>query len=254
VPSQYVLKKNDQPVLYIAPPVLAPWATATLGLAAGGPPPPTALRASATSLEGPFYRLTVDPRTGGLARLVHKPTGRELVVAGPRTVGQTVYFDGREAPVTDFQSDVETVGPVLARLHVTYSTGPARTDVFVTLYAAVDRVDFDYRVVKKPSTLEERLVHVFLVVFLGATLRLDTTGVVIRLCFAPEGDFVKGANTRRFSIQYFVDVSSAGGGVTVAPSTHSYSGRLDPLSSKPWQRPTSKKSRKTRQGAEFRFR
>ncbi|HSD29113.1 MAG TPA: hypothetical protein VLL75_17565 [Vicinamibacteria bacterium] len=231
LPSQYVLEEDDQPVLYFTPPVLAPWATATLGLAAGGPPPPTPLRATATSLEGPFYRLTVDPRTGGLASLVHRPTGREIVVAGPRTVGQTVYFDGREAPVTDFRSDVETVGPVLARLHVTYSTGPARTDVFVTLYAAVDRVDFDYRVVKKPSTLEERLVHLFPVVPPGAALRLDTTGAVIRPRLAPEGDLVKGANTRRFSIQYFVDASSAGGGVTVAPrDTFLLRADLDPLS------------------------
>ena len=99
-----------------------------------------------TSLDGPFYRLTVDPRTGGLASLVHKPTGRELVVAGPRTLGQTVYFDGREAAVAGVESEVETIGPVLARLHVSYRTGPAETDLFVTLYAHVDRVDLDYRV------------------------------------------------------------------------------------------------------------
>ncbi|HSD27322.1 MAG TPA: hypothetical protein VLL75_08455 [Vicinamibacteria bacterium] len=217
LPSQYVLEDDDQPVLYFTPPSLGPWATATLGLAAGGPPPPTALRATPTSLDGPFYRLTVDPRTGGLASVVHKPTGRELVVAGPRTVGQTVYFDGQEAAVTDFQSDVETVGPVLARLHVTYSTGPARSALFVTLYAAADRVDFDYRVVKKPTPLEERLVHVFPVVPPGATLRVDATGAVIRPRPAPEGDLVKGANTSRFAVQGFVDASSPHGGVTVAP-------------------------------------
>jgi hypothetical protein len=128
LPSQYVLEADDQAVLYFTPPSLGPWVTATVGLAAGGPPPPTSLRASPTTLEGPFYRLTVDPRTGGLASLVHKPTGRELVVPGPRTLAQTVYFDGREAPVTDVESDVETVGPVLGRLHISCRTGPAETD------------------------------------------------------------------------------------------------------------------------------
>jgi hypothetical protein len=107
------------------------------------------------------------------------------------------------------------VGPVLARLRISYRTGPAQTDLFVTLYAAVDRVDFDYRVVKEPSALEERLVHVFPVVPPGATLRLDTTGAVIRPRPAPEGDLVKGANTRRFAIQGFVDASGPGGGVTI---------------------------------------
>ena len=218
LPSQRVLEEeDDQPVLYFTPPLLGAYATATLGLAAGGPPPPTALSATPTSLEGPFYRLTVDPRTGGLASLVHKPSGRELVVPGPRTVGQTVYFDGREAELTDFESDVETVGPVLARLHVSYRTGPAETDLFVTLYSGMDQIDFDYRVAKKPAALEERLVHVFPIVPPGATLRLDTTGAVIRPRPAPEGDLVRGANTRRFAIQGFVDASGPRGGVTVAP-------------------------------------
>ena len=159
----------------------------------------------------------MDPRTGGLASLVHKPTGRELVVAGPRTLGQTVYFDGKEAEVAEFESGVETIGPVLARLHLSYRTGPAETDLFVTLYAHVDQVDFDYRVHKRAVAVEERLVHVFPVVAPGATLRLDTTGAVVRPRPAPEGDLVRGGNTRRFAIQGFVDASGTGGGVTVAP-------------------------------------
>ena len=214
LPSQLVLE-DDQPVLYFVPPRLAAFSTTTLGLASGGPPPPTVLAATPTSLDGPFYRLTVDPRTGGLASLVHKPTGRELVVAGPRSLGQTVYFDGKEAEVAGVESAVETIGPVLARLHVSYRTGPAETDLFVTLYAHVDRVDLDYRVRKQPVAVEERLVHVFPVVAPGATVRLDTTGAVVRPRLAPEGDLVKGGNTRRFAIQGFVDASGPGGGVTV---------------------------------------
>ena len=216
LPSQLVLE-DEQPVLYFVPPRLAAFSTTTLRLASGGPPPPTVLTATPTSLDGPFYRLTVDPRTGGLASLVHKPTGRELVVAGARTLGQTVYFDGREAEVAGFESGVETIGPVLARLHVSYRTGPAETDLFVTLYAHVDRVDFDYRVRKRAVAVEERLVHVFPVVAPGATVRLDTTGAVVRPRPAPEGDLLKGGNTRRFAIQGFVDASGPGGGVTVAP-------------------------------------
>jgi alpha-mannosidase len=109
------------------------------------------------------------------------------------------------------------VGPVLARLHVSYRSGPAKTALFVTLYASADRVDLEFRVSKKATPQEERLVHVFPVVGPGATVRLDTTGAVIRPRPAPEGDLVKGANTRRFAIQGFVDASSPSGGVTIAP-------------------------------------
>jgi hypothetical protein len=256
VPSQLVLEGN-QAVLYFVPPALSGFETTTLGLASGGAPLPTPLGATATGLDGPFYRLTVDPRTGGLASLVHKPEGRELAVAGPRTIGQTVYFDGREAPATDVQSDVETVGPVLARLHVSYRTGPAETDLFVTLYSGVDRVDFDYRVHKDPSPLEERLVHAFPVVPAGATLRLDTPGAVVRPRFAPEGDLVAGANSRRFAVQGFADASSSEGGVTLA-SLDAFLLRadLEPLSFEALGSDQNFKEVSKDQGgaAEFRFR
>ena len=108
-----------------------------------------------------------------------------------------------------------TIGPVLARLHVSYRTGPAETDLFVTLYARADRVDLDYRVRKQPVAVEERLVHVFPVVAPGTTVRLDTTGAVVRPLLAPEGDLLKGGNTRRFAIQGFVDASGPSGGTTV---------------------------------------
>ena len=256
LPSQWV-EEGDQPVLYFVPPRLGAYATATLGLAGGGPPPSSALAATPTTLEGPFYRLTIDSRTGGLASLVHKPTGRELVVPGSRTLGQTVYSDSREAPVTDFESDVETVGPVLARLHVSYQTGPVATDLFVTLYAAMDRLDLDYRVDKKPRPLEERLVHVFPVVAAGATLRLDTTGAVVRPRPAPDGDLVKGGNTRRFAIQGFVDASGPGLGVTIAPlDAFLLRNDLEPLSFEALGSDQNFKEVTKDQGgaAEFRFR
>jgi hypothetical protein len=216
LPSQLVLE-DEQPVLYFVPPRLAAFSTTALRIAPGGPPPPTVLAATPTSLDGPFYRLTVDPRTGGLASLVHKPTGRELVLAGARTLGQTVYFDGKESEIAEFESGVEAIGPVLARLHLSYRTGPAETDLFVTLYAHMDQVDFDYRVRKRAVAVEERLVHVFPIVAPGAAVRLDTTGAVVRPRLAPEGDLLKGGNSRRFAIQGFVDASSPSGGVTLVP-------------------------------------
>jgi hypothetical protein len=217
LPSQ-VVAEGDSRVLFFVPPELGAYGTAAFRLTTADPPAAASLGATATSLDGPFYRLTVDPRTGGFASLVHKPTGRELVMPGARTLGQTVYAaDGSEAPIADFESHVEAAGPVLARLRLSYSTGPAKNDLTVTLYSAVDRVDLDFHIRKSPVATEERLVHTFPVVPPDSTLRLDTTGAVIRPRPAPEGDLVKGGNTRRFAIQGFVDASGRSGGVTIAP-------------------------------------
>ena len=222
LPSQHVVE-DDLPVVYFVPPRLEAFSVATLGLAAGSPPPPTVLTATPTSLDGPYYRLTVDPRTGGLASLVHKPTGRELVVAGPRRSARPSTSTARKPRSSGVESGVETIGPVLARLHVSYRTGPAETDLFVTLYAHADRVDLDYRVRKPPVAGEERLVHVFPIVGPGTTVRLDTTGAVVRPRPSPDGDLVPGGNTRRFAIQGFVDASGAGWG-----HDRRHSGRVSP--------------------------
>jgi alpha-mannosidase len=217
LPSQVVVE-GDSPVLYFVPPQLGAYGTAAFRLTPADAPAAASLGATPTTLDGPFYRLTIDPRTGGVASLIHKPTGRELVTPGSRTLGQTVYSaEGTDAPIADFESHVEAAGAVLARLRVSYSTGPAKTDLTVTLYSAVDRVELDFRIRKSPVATEERLVHVFPVVSPDSTLRLDTTGAVIRPRLAPHGDLVKGGNTRRFAIQGFVDASGRSGGVTIAP-------------------------------------
>src|SRR3954454_6509800 len=45
---------------------------------AGGAPPRPQLAATGTTLENEHVLLEIDPRTGGIARLVHRPTGRGL--------------------------------------------------------------------------------------------------------------------------------------------------------------------------------
>ena len=55
------------------------------------------LKATPLELESPFYRLVVDPATGGISSLIYKPTGSELVANGVnRALCQSVYYDGQE--------------------------------------------------------------------------------------------------------------------------------------------------------------
>jgi hypothetical protein len=101
----------------------------------------------------------------------------------------------------------------------------------VTVYAELDRVDFQVRVGGKFSTAQQRLCQVFPVLREGATLRIETPAAVIRPRPQPEGDLLPGADTRRFAVQGFVDVSSASGvGVTIAsPDAFVLRTDLDPV-------------------------
>ena len=179
----------------------------------------TALRANPTELDGPQYRLRVDSATGGIASLVYKTTGRELLAPNStHTIGQTIFFDGQEHKLSNVRSEVETIGPVLARLRITGSTEGIEVTTHVTMYAELDRVDFDIRIHKPVTTQAQRLTQMFPVLGPSAVQRVETTGAVERPEFRPDGDLLPGADPNRFVVQGFVDASTTtGSGVTVAP-------------------------------------
>jgi hypothetical protein len=204
---------------YFAVKKLSGYELKTLSFDNSGARPRPLLRGSETTLDGPFYRLRVDPKTGGLASLIHVGSGKELLIpSSKRTIGQMVYHDGQEHPVQNLTSKIVAVGPVLARLAIQGTTSDIKHQTFITIYADIDRVDFDYRIDKPVTTREQRLCHVFPVLQPEAVLRAETTGVVIRPYPQPKGDLLPGADTNRFAIQGFVDSSVEGGlGVTIVP-------------------------------------
>jgi len=160
----------------------------------------------------------IDSKTGGVASLFDKSLNRELVVAGPRALGQTVFFDGREHAVADVHSEVVALGLVLARVKVTSTIDDIRMTTLITLYADLDEIDFDFRIHKPVTVAEQRLTHVFPVAVPGAVLRVETTGAVLRPYPAPTGDLLPGADPNRIAVQGFVDASLPDGpGVTIAP-------------------------------------
>jgi len=232
-PSQLV-EEDGIFVLYFVSPELAGFSLNTLELRST---PETEaktnkLRATDTELESPYYRVKVHRVTGGVASLVFKPSGTELVVgSGGRTLGQTVFFDGREHILTAVRSEVVAVGPVLARIKIAGSTEGIEITTFITLYADLDRVDFDYRIKKPVTTQEQRLTQVFPVMRAGSIERIEDAGAVIRFHSQPEGDLLPGADTRRSALQDFVDVSlPAGPGVTIAPlEAFALRSDLDPI-------------------------
>jgi hypothetical protein len=228
------VEEDGNRVLYFVSPKLAGFSLKTLELRSTPETPANTdkLRATDAEVESPYYRVKVDRVTGGVASLVFKPSGTELVVgSGKRTLGQTVFFDGSEHILTAVRSEVVAVGPVLARIKITGTTEGIEITTFITLYADLDRVDFDYRIKKPVTTQEQRLTQVFPVMRAGSIDRIEDTGAVIRFHPQPEGDLLPGADTRRAAIQDFVDVSRpAGPGVTIAPlEAFALRNDLDPI-------------------------
>jgi len=184
-------------------------------------PKPIALRfrGTPTELAGRLYRLKVDTERGGIASLISNSTGTELVAADKgRTLCQSVYHDGRDHLLTDVKTELVHTGSVLGRLRITGKAAGIEITNLVTLYDQLDRVDFDIRVKKPTTTKQERLCQFFPLLGDGAVVRIETTGAVIRPKPQPEGDLLPGADTRRFAVQGFLDVSLPDGpGVTIAP-------------------------------------
>jgi hypothetical protein len=179
-------------------------------------------------LEGPYYLLQLNERNGSIKRLLHKPTGTELV-SGPnqRGLAETVFWSGREALASDVHFQVTDLGPVFARLQVTAMLDLVRLTNYLTLYADLDRVDFDLRVHKPPTTNEHRLCHCFPVWPTGAEIRLETPGAIIRPVLQPMGDLVPGADSRRFAVQDFVNASLPNGPSVTIATVDAFALRMD---------------------------
>lgn len=185
------------------------------------------LAASSNTLESPFYRLRVDLQSGGLASLVHQASGQELLVRGSgRSLCQTVFLDGQEHTLSDIRCQ-SRLDACTGELRVAGRIGDLRVTNLITLYVALDRVDFDVRIEKPPTTNEQRLLHFFPVSTGTRDLRIETTAAVLRPAPQPDGDLLPGADPRRFAVQGFVDYSPADRmGVTIAP-LDAYALRLD---------------------------
>jgi hypothetical protein len=219
MPSQVRSEGARRSLLFVAAGVPAfgfrECAFVTNTLPAASAPP---FSGTGTTLEAPFYRLRVDAANGGLASLVHKASGQELLKGhSGRALCQTVFDDGQEHLMADVECHAE-LGAVCGQLRVTGRIGGLRLTNLITLYATLDWVDFDVRLEKPPTTNEQRLLTFFPVGDSASDLRIETTGAVLRPQLEPEGNLLPGADLKRFAVQGFVDYSPPGHvGVTVAP-------------------------------------
>ncbi len=219
IPCQALREGNERYLYFVSPEVQGfsfrqfhLKASDTAGLKVEG------LSATTTGLESPFYRLTIDSESGAISSLIQKASGRELRVAGARGLCQSLFFDGREHTLRNVKTEVVAEGPVLASARIAGMVEGIGVTNEVTVYADLDRVDFDLLIHKPVTTQQQRLCQIFPVLQDRAELRVETPGAVIRPRPQSQGDLLPGADARRFAVQGFVDATVPGGiGVTIAP-------------------------------------
>jgi hypothetical protein len=219
LPSQLVEEQASRFLSFVSPKIPAyEFKQLILRPAARLAASPPRLRATLEELESPYYRLRVNPKTGIISSLIFKASGAELIQSHQRGLCQTIYFDGCEHLLEDVKTEPVIAGPVLARLKTTGGIEGIAVSNLVTVYADLDRVDFEVEVKRPVTTKEERLCQVFPVMRDGVIMRIETPGAVIRPERQPEGDLLPGADPHRFAVQGFVDASSENGvGVTIVP-------------------------------------
>jgi hypothetical protein len=217
IPCQ-VIREGEGRVLYFVALEVSGFSFRQFQLSPAQPVAGGACTAGSGGLESPFYRLSLDPRTGGVASLVHKASGRELCAPGSQGLCQTVFFDGKEHPLENVKAEVVAHGSVLARVKVLGTVEGMEVANDITVYAELDQVDFDLHIHKPVMAKEQRLCHVFPIMQDRGELRIETPGAVLRPRPQPEGDLLPGADTRRFAVQGFVDATAPdGAGVTITP-------------------------------------
>jgi hypothetical protein len=175
------------------------------------------VQATASQLDGPFYRLGIDPQTGGIASLLHKLSGTEMVVGKGRSLAQTVYFDGQAHTLQDVRSEIVAQGPVLGRVRTAGHIGGIEVSTQFTIYTGLDQVDVDVRIHAPADTRQHRICQVFPIAGDGAVVRVATPGAVVRPLRQPAGDLLPGADLRRMAVQDFVCATTDDVTVTLAP-------------------------------------
>jgi Glycosyl hydrolases family 38 C-terminal beta sandwich domain len=171
--------------------------------------------ASEHRAENTHFKLEFDRERSGLSSLVHRASGAELRV-GPRNIGETVWWAGREHPLRVTGHEVLAHGPVLTRI-AQYASAPGlEITTLVTVYPAFDHVDLEVRIHKTQFERLERVTQVFPVGAADAIPVVQTPGALIRLALAPAGDLHPGADQSRIASDGFVQTTHPNGLVSVA--------------------------------------
>lgn len=206
--------------------------------------PSGALRVEGNMLENEFYRVRLDPVTGGVSSIFDKQLNRELVdQKATEKVNQYIYYSltgSHEAIYQDnhprthlgriptsaynigiysplvAKIEVGQDGPAMkslvAGIHMKDNPAPSYITQEVILYPGIRRIDFINRIHKQATLTKEEVYYAFPFDVPGFEIASELPGAVFR----PHKDQLSGSFTGFAGIQHWADASNANFGVSVA--------------------------------------
>lgn len=168
-------------------------------------------------LESRFYRIIIDPATGGVSSIYDKELQRELVDdTVPHKVNQFVtrwIQTGKiEGPsgVTIHQG---AIGPVYGSFIINaQGVGCPQITQEIILYDQIKRIDFANRILKDSTPLQE-IYFAFPFKMANPDFQFEGSNSVIK----PFRDQFPGSNTNYYAVQHWADVSDGQFGITLSP-------------------------------------
>ena len=188
-------------------------------------------QSTAGRLENDFYRVEIDPSTGGLKSVYDKESGRELVDGtAPYTLNQYIYENpegGRKAvddmtkravfrrrSPSDAKIGPGSSGPVVSSLKIS-STAPGALmlESEVRLYAGLKRIDLVNRLWKEDVRLPEAVYFAFPFKQDGGAFRFEIADGMMR----PEHDQLPRTVRDWHTVQNWVELAGADDSVVWSP-------------------------------------
>jgi alpha-mannosidase len=186
----------------------------------GGESPPQSsdnVTAGRNTLESRFYRIEIDPKTGGLSSIYDKQSERELV--DERAAHKVNQFVMRWIPSGKIEGPRNVtvrkgqIGPVLGSIVIeAQGSGCPQITQQITLYDRIRRIDFANRILKDSTPLQE-IYFAFPFRMDEPDFRFEGSNSVIK----PFGDQFPGSNTNYYAVQHWADVSDGKFGITLSP-------------------------------------
>ncbi|MBC8472518.1 MAG: hypothetical protein H8D56_23900 [Planctomycetes bacterium] len=179
--------------------------------------PSSNIKTGPNMLESRFYRIIIDPKTGGISSIYDKESKRELVDQdATHKVNQFVMRWIQTAKIegpANVTVQKGQSGPVYGSLIIkAEGSGCPQITQEIILYDKIKRIDFANRILKDSTPLQE-IYFAFPFRMDEPDFRYEGSNSVIK----PFRDQFPGSNTNYYTAQHWADVSDGQFGITLSP-------------------------------------
>ncbi len=179
--------------------------------------PSNNIKTGSNMLESRFYRITIDPKTGGISSIYDKELRRELIDQdADHKVNQFVMRwiqTGKIEQPTNVTVHKGQSGPVYGSLIIrAQGAGCPQITQEVIVYDQIKRIDLANRILKDSTPLQE-IYFAFPFKMDKPDFRYEGSNSVIK----PFRDQFPGSNTNYYTAQHWANVSDGQFGITLSP-------------------------------------